>query len=122
MESYVTVTAHYITVEWEMRSLVLQTRPLYESHTSTNLAQVLIEAVAEWKLNRHNSNIPVTTDNARNQVNAVIEAGLGPQISCFAHVINLASQRGISVNRMDRLLGRIRKVVSFFHRSTTARN
>lgn len=47
-ESYVIVTAHYITAEWEMRSPVLQTRQFYESHTSTNLAQtVLIEAVAE---------------------------------------------------------------------------
>ncbi|KAM3858869.1 E3 SUMO-protein ligase ZBED1-like [Diretmus argenteus] len=119
-ESYVTVTAHYITAEWEMRSPVLQTRPLYESHTGTNLTQVLTGAVAEWELMRPNSNIPVTTDNAKNQVNAVIEAGLGPQIGCFAHVINLASKRGISVNQMDRLLGRIRKVVLYFHRSTTA--
>ncbi|KAJ8366496.1 hypothetical protein AAFF_G00353330 [Aldrovandia affinis] len=120
MESYVTVTAHYITAEWEMQSMVLQTRPLYESHTGTNLAQVLIEAEAEWELERPNSNIPVTTDNAKNQLNAVIGAGLGPQIGCFAHVINLASQRGISVNQLDRLPGRIRKVVSYFHRSSTA--
>lgn len=116
------MTAHYITAKWDMQSPVLHTHHLYESHTSTNLAQVLIGAVAGWRLKRHNacSNIPVTTDNARNQVNAVTEAGLGPQISCFAHVINLACQRGISVNQMDRFLGRIRKVVSFFHRSTTA--
>ncbi|KAK0141840.1 Zinc finger BED domain-containing protein 1 [Merluccius polli] len=119
-ESYVTVTAHYITAEWEMKSPVLQTRPIYESHTGTNLAQVLTGAVAEWKLERPKNNIPVTTDNAKNQVNAVKEAGLGPQIGCFAHVINLSSQRGLTVNKMDRLLGRIRKVVSFFHRSTTA--
>ncbi|KAK0145655.1 Zinc finger BED domain-containing protein 1 [Merluccius polli] len=119
-ESYVTVTAHYITAEWEMKSPVLQTRPLYESHTGTNLAQVLTGAVAEWKLERPKNNIPVTTDNAKNQVNAVKEAGLGPQIGCFAHVINFASQRGLTVNKMDGLLGRIRKVVSFFHRSTTA--
>ena len=44
----------------------------------------------------------------------MIEARLGPQIAFFAHVINLASQRGISVNQM------FRKVVSLFHRSTTA--
>lgn len=119
-ESYVTVTAHYITAEWEMRSPVLQTRPLYESHTGTNLAQVLTAAVEEWKLERPNRSIPVTTDNAKNQVNAVIEASLGAHIPCFAHVINLASQRGITVNQMDRILGRIRRVVSFFHRSTTA--
>ncbi|XP_040183654.1 E3 SUMO-protein ligase ZBED1-like [Rana temporaria] len=119
-ESYVTITAHFITADWEMRSPVLQTRPLYESHTSAHLAQVLTEAVDEWKLKRPSTNIPVTTDNAKNQVNAVIEAGLGPQIGCFAHVVNLASQKGISVSRMDRLFGRIRKVVSYFHRSTTA--
>ncbi len=119
-ESYVTITAHFITADWEMRSPVLQTRPLYESHTGTHLAQVLTQAVEEWKINRPSTNIPVTTDNAKNQINAVNEAGLGPQIGCFAHAVNLASQKGISVNRMDRLLGRIRKVVSYFHRSTTA--
>ena len=119
-ESYVTITAHFITEDWEMRSLVLQTRPLYESHTGTHLAQVLTQAVEEWKLRRPSTNIPVTTDNAKNQINAVNMAGLGPQIGCFAHVVNLASQKGISVNKMDRLLGRIRKVVSYLHRSTTA--
>ncbi|KAL3973548.1 chromosome alignment-maintaining phosphoprotein 1 [Sarotherodon galilaeus] len=94
-ENYVTVTAHYITAEWEIRSPVLQTRPLYESHTGTNLAHLLTEAVAEWRIERPNTNIPVTTDNAKNQINAVNEAGLGPQIG-------------------------IRKVVSYFHRSSTA--
>ncbi len=74
----------------------------------------------EWKIKRPSTNIPVTTDNAKNLINAVNEAGLGPQIGFFAHAVNLASQKGISVNRMDRLLGRIRKVVSYFHRSTTA--
>ena len=113
-ESYVTVIAHYITAEWEIKSPVLQTRPLYESHTGTNLAQVLTGAVAEWKIERPKNNIPVTTDNAKNQVNAVKEAGLGPQIGCFAHVINLACQRGITSPKMDRLLGR------WFHFSTAA--
>ena len=93
---------------------------LQARESGTNLSQVLLGTVAEWKLERPNSNIPITTDNAKNQVNAVIEAVLGPQIGCFAHVINLASQGGISVNQMDRLLGRIRKVVSFFHRPITA--
>ncbi|CAL8258917.1 unnamed protein product, partial [Arctogadus glacialis] len=37
---------------WEMRSPVLQTRPLYESHTGSHLAQVLTQAVEEWKIKR----------------------------------------------------------------------
>lgn len=91
-ESFLTVTVHYITSEWEMKSYVLQTRPLYESHTSEHLSEALTEAVTEWKLQRDSSTIPVTTDNAKNMVNAVnATAGLGPQIGCFAHTVNLAA-------------------------------
>ncbi|KAI4829903.1 hypothetical protein KUCAC02_001563 [Chaenocephalus aceratus] len=103
-----------------MQSHVLQTRPLYEQHTSTHLAEVLKEVVSEWKLERPGNTIPVTTDNARNIVNAISEAGLGPQIGCFAHTINLAAQKSTGINKVSRLLSRIRSVVSFFHRSTTA--
>lgn len=79
-ESYLTVTAHFITAEWEIKSHVLQTCPLESSHTSVNLGEELREVVAVWKLERDNVTILVTTDNARNIVNAVALAGLGPQI------------------------------------------
>ncbi len=114
-ESFLTVTAHYITSEWEMRSIVLQTRPLYESHTSEHLSTALTQAVTKWKLERCNSTIPVTTDNAKNMVNAVnATAELGPQIGCFAHTVNLAAKHAVSINQVSRLLGKLRKVVSFF--------
>jgi len=63
-----------------MKNPVLSTRPVYEQHTSTHLAEKLQEAVTEWKLEKPRT-IAVTTDNARNIVNAVNEAGLGPQIA-----------------------------------------
>ncbi|XP_039608816.1 E3 SUMO-protein ligase ZBED1-like [Polypterus senegalus] len=119
-ESYLTVTVHYISPQWEMRNHVLQTRHVYEQHTSTNLAEHLKEAVNEWKLERPGTTIPVTTDNAKNIVSAVKAAGLGPQIGCFAHTINLASQKVTSINQISRLLGKVRKIVTFFHKSTTA--
>ena len=54
-------------------------------------------------------------------VNAIdLAAGLGPQIGCFAHTVNLAAKSAISLNQVSRLLGKVRKVVSFLHRSTTA--
>ncbi|GAA6096006.1 E3 SUMO-protein ligase ZBED1-like [Tachysurus ichikawai] len=63
----------------------------------------------------------LTTDNAPNIENAVNEAdGLGPQISCFAHVVNLAAKKAVSINTVSRLLGRVRKIVIFFHKSTKA--
>lgn len=119
-ESYITVTAHPITPEWNIASQVLQSRAMHEQHTSANLAEGLKEAVLEWNLERPGTTIAVTTDNARNKVNAVIEAGMGPQIGCFAHTINLASQKATSLNQLARLLGKVRRVVTFFHRSLTA--
>ena len=118
-ESYLTVTVNLITAEWEIKSHVFQTRPIESSHTSVKLGEELREVVAVWKLERDNVTIPVTTDNARNILNAVALPGLGPQIGCFAHVINLVSQKAMSVNPISRLLAKIRKVVSF-HKSTTA--
>ncbi|XP_074608742.1 uncharacterized protein LOC141863174 [Acropora palmata] len=44
-ESYVTITCNYIDKEWKLRSNVLQTRCLPESHTGVNISNVLREAV-----------------------------------------------------------------------------
>ncbi|KAK1906354.1 Zinc finger BED domain containing protein 4 [Dissostichus eleginoides] len=118
-QSYITVTAHVMTSEWEIKSFVLQTRPLFTSHTGLNIAEVLKSAVLEWGLD-NNQGIAVVTDNARNMDVAVREAGLSPHIKCFAHTLNLASKAGLNVNRASRLLGRVRRVAAFFHRSSTA--
>lgn len=48
-QSHPPVTAHYTTAEWELKSHVLQTRPL-ESHTREDLAKGMTEAVEVWKL------------------------------------------------------------------------
>lgn len=45
---------------------------------------------------------------------------MGPQIGCFAHTINLTSQKATSLNQLARLLGKVRHVVAFFHCSPTA--
>lgn len=49
-ESYITITSHHINEGWELVSHVLQTRALFESHTGTNIAQVLRAALEEWEL------------------------------------------------------------------------
>lgn len=58
--------------------------------------------------------------NTGNMRVAVKEAELSPHIRCFAHTLNLASQAGLKVNAVSRLLCRIKSVASFFHRSSTA--
>lgn len=119
-ESYVTIMAHIMAPNWEMTSFVLQTRPLYESHTGINIREVLRSASEDWGLERPTHLTVVLTDNARNMDIAVRDSGFGPHIKCFAHTLNLATQKALQVPRVSRILGRVRRIASFFHRSSTA--
>lgn len=59
---YLTVTAHYVTLEWEIKSSVL------------HLADALMGALTEWKLERINTTIPASSNNADKIVNTIKEA------------------------------------------------
>ncbi len=94
-QSFMAITTHYVTDNWVIKNPALQTRAVYESHTSDHLSEILQGAVAEWKIDRENYTIPVTKDNAKNIVNAVEAAVFSPNIRCFAHTVNLESQKGM---------------------------
>lgn len=49
-QSFITITAHYITDNWVIANPVLQT--VYESHTSDHLSEIPQGAVAEWKIDK----------------------------------------------------------------------
>ncbi|XP_034050992.1 zinc finger BED domain-containing protein 1-like [Thalassophryne amazonica] len=115
--SYLTITCHHIDEEWRLASSVLQTRAVETSHTASNLADLLTEAIQEWGIT--DKNPAIVTDNAAKIVRA--EQLMGHfHMGCFAHLINLASQAGLKTPAIARLLGRVRRIVAFFHRSPTA--
>ncbi|XP_062576895.1 E3 SUMO-protein ligase ZBED1-like [Saccostrea cucullata] len=117
-QSYVTITTQFIDSDWNMQSFVLQTRIMEENHTGVNIAQVLLNAVAEWNLT---SKAPaLVSDNAANMVVAAKESKLSPFVRCFAHTLNLAAQRGLKVKQVSVLLAKIRRIVVFFHKSSVA--
>ena len=116
-ESYVTITSCHISEEWCLKNYVLQTRSLPVSHTGINIANVIKQAITEWGLPEHP---PLVSDNAANMIVAAKEVGSNPHLPCYAHTLNLAVQKGLKINSISSLLGRIRRVVAFFHRSTTA--
>lgn len=53
-----------------MKAYVLQTRVMHDSHTSENLSELLKRTVAEWDLIRYGHMQALTTDNAKNIMNA----------------------------------------------------
>lgn len=116
-ESYLTVTVHYVNEDWQILSHVLQTRAVYESHTGAHLAELLSHVVEEWQLSE--KDVVLVTDNASNMIVAA-QVGKFPHVKCFAHKLNLASQRALQVSTLSRLLGRVRRITTLFHRSTIA--
>ena len=85
-ESFITITAHYITKEFQQESVVLQTRQLKDSHTGLKTAEVIKLAEEEWAMKV----VSLTTDNASNMRVAAQAAEL-EHVGCFAHVLNLAA-------------------------------
>ena len=120
VENYITFTAHFIASNWSVKNFTLQTRLVSESHTAEHLAQGILDTIQEWKLDVNGILPSVTTDNASNIVKATKLANIPIHVGCFAHTVNLAVQKGLKTSEVDRLLGRIRRVVAFFHKSTTA--
>ncbi|KAM9751080.1 E3 SUMO-protein ligase ZBED1-like [Menidia menidia] len=117
-DSYITVTAHYVNEEWDMQSHVLQTRVFNESHTGVNLAALLQDVLREWNLGEKKP--ALVTDNARNMLVAGAGAEITPHVRCVAHTLNLASQKALKVDRVSELLVKVRKVVTYFHKSPQA--
>lgn len=79
--------------------------------------------MGEWSLLRYKSDsstVAITSDNASNMDIAARVGGLEPHNRCFAHTLNLASQRVLKTPSMSKLVSRIKQIVAFFHRSTTA--
>ncbi|XP_065096446.2 E3 SUMO-protein ligase ZBED1-like [Paramisgurnus dabryanus] len=118
-ESYVTVTAHFITDEWQLASHVLQTREVNESHTGANIAELLKNVTEEWQITK--KDLVLVTDNASNMAVAA-ELCKFLHVKCYAHTLNLASQRALKLPTVSRLLGRVRRITTYFHRSTTAKH
>ena len=120
-KGFTTVTAHVIDESWQLKELVLSTAEMSESHTAENLSEHMRSVAAAWKIDLHRT--VITTDNAANIVSVIERCDVIAHVRCMAHVLNLATQKGLTkVSSLSRLLGRIRSIVNFFDRSALASN
>lgn len=63
MESYITVTIHFFH-ENDLKSYVLTTSPLAQSHTADNLKEVVHQILTKWQI--RDKVLCITTDNGSN--------------------------------------------------------
>lgn len=114
-QSFMAVTAHYVSAIWEPTSILLGCFKVNERHTAENLRNLLLDLVKRWKLER--KVVSISTDTTANIVAAVRLTGW-EHVPCFSHKLNLVIQD--SLKNILPIIHKVRSIVEHFHRSTTA--
>lgn len=118
-ESYVSITAHFITKDWKLNSKFLNCFAMYKDHTAQNLMNEIFESLKKWNVESKIS--CVVSDNAANILAAIKLAGWY-SLPCFAHTLHLIVTDGLKDENIIQLVNKCKAAVEFFNRSTKAFN
>jgi len=113
--AYAALTVHFVDGEFKFRPRCLQTMEITQDHIAESLKEVLTDMLHRWKIN--SKVCGAVADNASNMVNTFRLLGI-QHFPCIAHTLQLAIQRGLEVPRVQCVLGRCKKLVSHFKKST----
>lgn len=121
-DNFLTITCHFISLAFELKSYAIETTKMIENHTARTLANRLDTISIEWGI--QDKVIAVVTGNAANMVvNVWYLSSLSNHISCFAHTINLIVKKSLdniaeSYTRREKC----RCLVMYFKYSPIAKN
>ena len=101
----------------EDEELLLATREIVDAHTADNTADELSAVITEWQLKT--KDLRITTDNARNVKNAVDSLKF-TYFRCIGHTLQSSISRELQLGFVLHVLGRVRKLVEHFHKTTNA--
>ncbi len=112
MMPYMSLTIHYLSANWELKSKCLETVFMPDSHTSDNLAEALRSSFQEWSLNERKL-VRITTDNGANIV-AAVRKHCWKWLNCFGHNLHLAVTNAMKTekDRTARAMGVCRTLVA----------
>ena len=113
--AYISLTVHFIDSDFDLKCKCLQTLEVPQDHTASSLSQVLKSMLQDWNISE--KVYAGVTDNGSNIVNAIGLMGI-EHFPCFAHTLQLGIKRGLEVPRVQRVLGRCKKLVEHFKKST----
>jgi hypothetical protein len=92
-DRYLSLTLHYVGVDWKMHSRVLTCKCLSGEHSSAAMAAFLKDTLTEFSLSTDQLH-GVVTDNLASAVNAGKLLG-GYSMHCVAHILNLAVKNDV---------------------------
>ena len=101
-EPYVSLTVHFITPTWTLRTYCLRTIYLPDSHTADNIAMIIRNILSEFNL-QISAVTSFTTDNGANMKAAIRKLEI-TRIPCFGHIlhnaINYSMKDQVAVQQM----------------------
>lgn len=110
-KGFITVTAHFISPSWELKTLVLETARMTDAHTSANIADELTKICNKWNI--LNKVCCIVTDNATNMTSFVTSIMKIRHLPCFAHTLNLAVRSAIkNTEEVQRLQEKVKDIVT----------
>lgn len=118
-QAYLTVTAHFVTNDYAIRSVVLETTKIVKCHTAENIAEELTSICNRWKILE--KIFCVVTDNAANMTSAIKKHMKLRHLPCFGHTLNLVVQESKrNAKEVFEVKDKVKKIVNFFHHSVKA--
>ena len=120
--AYISLTAHFISAEWQMVSCVLATSPFPEQHTGINIAEKLKEIVISYGIDMKRVRALVHDQGSNMELSAaVLEENFSCEnLSCAAHCLQLCIQEGFEVHAIAGAVGAAKKLVGYFRHSALA--
>ncbi|XP_042216861.1 zinc finger BED domain-containing protein 4-like [Homarus americanus] len=118
-KGFITVTAHFISPTWELKSVVLETIRMQEARTAANIAEELTTTCNNRNI--LNKVCSVVTDNAANITSAVNNIMKLRHLPCFAHTLNLVARDSIeNTEEVKHLQEKVKQIVTYFHHRVKA--
>ena len=121
-DTYISLTAHFISADWQMVSCVLATSPFPEQHTGINIAEKLKEIVISYDIDMKRVRALVHDQGSNMELSAaVLEENFSCEsLSCAAHRLQLCIQEGLEVRAIAGAIGAAKKLVGHFRHSALA--
>lgn len=122
-EGYISLTAHWLTDDWQSVSWCLGTVAFPERHTAQNIADKFVELMESFGVPT-SAQVALVHDQAANMelAGAILETDLPDfsSVTCAAHRLQNVIKQGLDTPAISKLLGAARRVVSHFKHSVVA--
>ncbi len=112
-QGFITLTYHFISDDWIMKSGVLATRHMPEKHSGLNIATRIDEIREEFGI-KPEQVAGISSDNASNMDVAVDALGYS-DTTCFGHTLQLAINSALAHSDIEECLSAARNLVSHFN-------